>query len=157
MIARHLFEHETFLVTDQGALSAAEMLEILLGMEPAVVEGPLARGQTDYHESTISRPAFERAKTDAAAFIRASRRLPAEVWIGSQKLSLADFAATLAGDAGDAAAVTVRKGNLELEKYVTTDAQRTFNWAIHPEGFSAPELLELARLQAWTLKPARLK
>jgi len=157
MIARHLAQHETFLVTDQGALSAAEMLEILLGMEPAVVEGPLAHGQTDYHESTISRPAFERAKTDAAAFIRASRRLPAEVWIGSQKLSLADFAATLAGDAGDAAAVTVRKGNLELEKYVTTDAQRTFNWAVHPEGFSAPELLELARLQAWTLKPARLK
>jgi hypothetical protein len=44
-----------------------------------------------------------------------------------------------------------------MEKYVTTDARRSFEWLIHPDGFSAPELLELARLQAWTLKPARLK
>ncbi|HVP48803.1 MAG TPA: hypothetical protein VMT32_19555 [Bryobacteraceae bacterium] len=157
MIAWHLGEHETFLVTDQGALSAAEMLEILLGMEPAVVEGPVARGQTDYRESEIRRTAFERAKTDTTGFIRDNRRLPAEVWIGSEKLSLADFAATLAADDGASATVTVRKGNLEMEKYVATDAQRTFNWPIHPEGFSAPELLELTRLQAWTLKPARLK
>jgi hypothetical protein len=33
---------------------------------------------------------------------------------------------------------------------------RSFNWAIQPEGFSAPELLELARLQERTLKPASL-
>jgi hypothetical protein len=44
-----------------------------------------------------------------------------------------------------------------MEKYVSKDALRSFSWPIHPEGFSAPELLELARLQAWTLKPARLK
>ncbi len=107
-------------------------------------------------QGKFSRPAFERAKIDVAGFIRANRRLPAEVWIGSEKLSLADFAATLAADDGTNA-VPVRKGNLEMEKYVATDARRSFDWPIHPEGFSAPELLELARLQAWTLKPARLK
>jgi hypothetical protein len=157
LIARHMAERQTFLATERGVYSAAEMLEILLGMEPSVVEGPLARGQTAYRASEISRPAFERAKTDAAGSIRANRRLPAEVWIGSEKLSLADFAATLAADNGVSSAIAVRKGNLEFEKYVATDAQRTFSWPIHPEGFSAPELLELARLQAWTLKPARLK
>ena len=157
LIARHMAEHQTFLVTDQSTFSAAEMLEVLLGMEPAVVEGPLARGQSAYRGSEISRPAFERAKADAAGFIRANRRLPAEVWIGSEKLSLADFAATLAADDSVSGTVAVRKGNLEFEKYVATDAQRTFSWPIHPEGFSAPELLELGRLQAWTLKPARLK
>jgi hypothetical protein len=156
-IARHLAEQETFLVTDHGALSPAEMLQILLGMEPAAVEGPIARGATTYHFGEISRPAFERAKADASGFIRTNRRLPAEVWIGSQKLSLADFAATLADDDGSAKGIAVRKGNLEMEKYVATDARRSFDWPIHPEGFSAPELLELARLQAWTLKPARLK
>jgi hypothetical protein len=83
--------------------------------------------------------------------------LPAEVWIGSDKLSLADFAATLAADDGVARAVAVRHGNLEMEKYVATDAKRAFDWPIHPAGFSAPQLLELARLQAWTLKPAKLK
>ena len=157
LIARHMAEHQTFLVTDQGVFSVAEMMEILLGMEPSVIEGPVARGQTAYRGSEIPRPAFERAKTDAAGFIRAHRRLPAEVWIGSEKLSLADFAATLAADNGVSGAIAIRKGNLEFEKYVATDAQRTFNWPIHPEGFSAPELLDLARLQAWTLKPARLK
>src|SRR5206468_6213696 len=27
-------------------------------------------------------------------------------------------------------------------------------WIIHKEGFCAPKVLEIARLQAWTLKPA---
>jgi len=157
VIARHMAEHQTFLVTDQSTFSAAEMLQVLLGMEPAVVEGPVARGQTAFRGTEIPRPAFERTKADAAGFIRANRRLPAEVWIGSEKLSLGDFAATLAADDGVSGAIAVRKGNLEFEKYVATDAQRTFNWPIHPEGFNAPQLLELARLQAWTLKPARLK
>jgi hypothetical protein len=44
-----------------------------------------------------------------------------------------------------------------MERYVAIDAGKAFSWAIHPEGFSAPNLLELARLQAWTLKPARLR
>jgi hypothetical protein len=156
-IARHMAERQTFLVTDDGALSAAEMLEVLLGMEPAAVEGPVTRGESTYHASTIARPAFERAIADVAGTIRVNRRLPADVWIGSEKLSLADFAATLGADDGASASVTVRKGNLEMEKYVATDAKGTFSWPIHPEGFSAPQLLELARLQAWTLKPARLK
>lgn len=156
-IARHLAERETFLETDLGALSAAEMLQILLGMKPTLVEGPSSRAATTYHLERVTRPAFERAKTDATDFIRVNRRLPAEVWIGSEKLSLADFAATLAADTGETGAVAVRKGNLEMEKYVSTDPRGSFQWPIHPEGFSAPELLELARLQAWTLKPARLK
>lgn len=156
-IARHVAGRQTFLVADHGALSAAEMLQILLGMEPAIVEGPTTRGITTYRFKEISRPVFERAQADVSGFIRQNRRLPAEVWIGSEKLSLADFAATLAADDGGVGAIAVRKGNLEMEKYVATDARRSFDWPIHPEGFSAPELLELARLQAWTLKPARLK
>ena len=156
-IARYLAQRQTFLETDAGALSASEMLEALLGLEPAVVEGPVARGETTYRGNEIPRPAFERAKADAAGFIRASRRLPADVWVGSEKLSLADFAATLGADDGASATVAVRRGNPEMEKYISTDASGSFNWPIHPEGFSAPQLLDLARLQAWTLKPARLK
>ena len=44
-----------------------------------------------------------------------------------------------------------------FENYFSTDPKGAFSWAIHPEGFSAPELLELGRLQGWTLKPARLR
>ncbi len=156
-IARHLAEHETFLVADGSVFSAGEMLEILLGMAPMRVEGPLARATTTYDAMEIPRSALESAKKDTADFIRQHGRLPAEVWVGSQRLSLADFAATVAADDEVAPAIRVLKGNLEMEKYVATDAQGVFEWPIHPEGFSAPELLELARLQAWTLKPAKLK
>jgi hypothetical protein len=155
--ARHLAGHETFLETEQGTFSAAELLETVLGMEAIVAEGPAARGVTSYGAGSIPRPALERAKADVTGFIRANRRLPAEVWIGSEKISLADFAATLAAADATTDAVPLRKGNLEMEKYVATDARAVFSWPIHPEGFSAPQLLELARLQAWTLKPAKLK
>jgi len=157
VIARHMAARQTFLVTQRSSLSAADMLQILLGIEPALVEGPTVRGVTSIRAGVISRAAFERAKADAAAAIRGQRRLPSEVWIGAERLSLADFAATLGGDDGAASEVQVRKGNPEMERYVATDAHGAFSWPIHPDGFSAPQLLELARLQAWTLKPARLK
>jgi hypothetical protein len=92
-----------------------------------------------------------------ASFIRAHHRLPAEAWIGDEKLSIGDFAATLAGDDGTSAAVPVRRANLQFEQYISNDPRRPFSWPIHPPDFSAPELHELARLQAWTLKPAQLR
>ena len=48
-------------------------------------------------------------------------------------------------------------GNFTADKYVANDDPRIFNWVIHPEGFHAPKLMELAKLQAWTLKPAVLR
>ncbi|HYM09270.1 MAG TPA: hypothetical protein VEU62_00985 [Bryobacterales bacterium] len=156
-IAAHLAAQQTFLETARGSLSAADMLLELLGIEPQVVDGPTARRESTYHAGTIPRPAFERAKADAASFIRRNRRLPGEVWIGSERLSIGDFAATLAGDDAAAPEVPVRKANLEMEKYFSTDAAKAFDWVIHPAGFRAPELLELGKLQGWTLKPARLR
>ena len=156
-IARHMAEHITFLETPQTVLSAAEMLQLLLGMKPREVEGPTLRRVSTYGELEISRAAFERAKTDVAGFLRKERRLPAEAWLGASFLSLADFAATLSADNGKQPSVAVRRGSLEVEKYISNDPRRSFDWAIHPEGFSAPALLELARMQSWTLKPARLK
>ncbi len=156
-VASHMAARQTFLTTPDGALSAADMLQILLGLAPRVVDGPAERRETTFRGASIPRWAFERAKADAAAFISKNGRLPALAWIGSDTLSIGDFAATLAADDGAAAEVPVRKANLECEKYISTDARRSFSWVIHPEGFSAPELLDLGRLQAWTLKPARLK
>jgi glutathione S-transferase len=155
-IAEHLAARQTFLVTEDGALSAADMLLALLGVDPQDVEGPASRQETTWRAPEIPRWLFERAKTDTASFIRANHRLPPSAWLGSERLSLADFAATLAADRPGAPVVTLRKGNPEMERYVSTDAAGSFSWLIHPEGFSAPSLLELARLQAWTLKPARL-
>ena len=47
--------------------------------------------------------------------------------------------------------------NLELvpARHVAQDTPDLFGgWIIHKEGFRAPKILEVARLQTWTLKPA---
>ena len=96
----------------------------------------------------IPRAAFERAKTDTASYIRYHRALPSSVWVDAWQLSLADFAATLAGDEGGTGDVAVRSGSLDFEKYISKDAAKSFDWPIHPVGFAPVELLEMARLQA---------
>ena len=155
-IAAHMSARQIFLETGSGVLSAADMLLALLGMEPQFVDGPSTRATSTFRGEAIPRPAFEHSKADAVSFISANQRLPAAVWIGSETLSIGDFAATLAGDRGDGD-VAVRRANLEFEKYFSNEPAKAFDWPIHPEGFRAPELLELGRLQGWTLEPARLR
>jgi hypothetical protein len=93
----------------------------------------------------------------AKRHIREKRQLPAQVWVNSETLSIGDFAATMAQAPDGAGPVPVRRAVLAFEKYVATDACRHYNWVIHPEGFCAPELYDLGRLEAWTIKPATLK
>jgi hypothetical protein len=157
ILSDHMAARLTFLTIGQDSLSAADALLELLGMPPEFVDGPAERRATTYTDPTIPKAAFERAKADARSFILWHHRLPSAVWIGSRTLSLSDFAATLAGQDNSQDEVRVQTGNPEMEKYIATDPAGAFQWLIHPEGFRAPELLELGRLQAWTLKPARLR
>lgn len=105
--------------------------------------------------------AFAYAVRDTADFCRTFHRVPDEVWIGSESLSPADYLATLAGAMEDAIAsgkapaeVTRREGRFTADRYVAEDSTALWGWVIFPEGFHAPRIMELARLQAWTLKPA---
>lgn len=139
-----------------AGFSPADHLLALLSLPPAHVDGPLHRASTTFKDAAIPRPAFDRAKKDAAAFIRRFRRLPDQVWLGPDSLSLPDFAATLAA-APPSGPVPVRKGRLDIEARIGKDAARLYDWVIHPQGFAPESLLEMARLQAWTLKPARLR
>lgn len=156
-IAEHLSRHIVFLETPQGTFSPADMLLQLLHVDAQTVDGPTGHAVSTVHGATIAPAVFERAAQDAAAFIRRNHRLPNEVFVGSEALSLADFAATLAAKELSPSPIQVVRGNIEFEKYFATDTKASFNWAIHPEGFAAPELLDLGRLQGWTLKPARLR
>jgi hypothetical protein len=139
-------------------LSPAEMLEALLAIEIGTVDGPTAAGTSSYSRASIPAPAFEAATADAVAFMRQTHRLPNQIFIGAETLSLADFAATLAGKVlNSATEVKVLRGKIEFDRYFATDPRKPFNWVIHPEGFAAGPLLDLGRLQGWTLKPARLR
>jgi len=105
--------------------------------------------------------AFSGAVRDTTAFYRAHNRMPAEIWFGVESLSPQDYLATLAAVIGEIAAtgkkpeqVKVRVGNFTTDQYVAADSTKLWDWPIHPENFQAPKIMEQARLQAWTLKPA---
>ena len=155
--AERLGREMRFAEIDGTTVSAAEMLLALLGLPPQVVDGPVRAGKTTYAKATIPGPVFRSAASDAADSIRRLARLPAEVFIGAESLSLADFAATLASSFGQNGDVEVRHGTTTFDRYFASDGRRSFNWVIHPEGFDGSALLELGRLQGWTLKPARLR
>jgi hypothetical protein len=157
-IAEHLSQQITFLEASGVALSPADMLLQLLRLEPQVVDGPTAHGITTLRSDVIPDYLFERAERDAADFISRNHRLPNQVFIAAEMLSLPDFAATLAAHAlNPSAAVHLVRGRVRFDQYFATDAKASFNWPIHPAGFAAPELLALGRLQGWTLKPAILR
>jgi hypothetical protein len=157
LIAKHLRDGINYLNSGGETLSPADMVLQLLGLEPQVVDGPTARGKTSWHSDTIPRAAFEAATRDAADFVRHNKRLPNQVFVGAETLSLTDFVATLAASAGTSSdPVRVTRSDLKFERYFSKDPVKSFNWPIHPLGFAAPELLELGKLQGWTLKPARL-
>ena len=104
-----------------------------------------------------------RTTQDVNRFLTRNGRVPEEVWLGSSSLSPSDYLATL-GNAvetvltGSHAPVTMqrRTGTFTADHYVAPDSQDLWGWVIFPDGFHAPELMALARLQAWTLKPALL-
>jgi hypothetical protein len=155
--ATHLSQHIVFAPIHGEMLSPADMLLALLDVKPQIVDGPTAHGITTYSKPTIPAPAFRIAVSDAADFIRRFHRLPNEVFIGAETLSLADFAATLAGSIDATTEVKLQRGNIEFERFFASDGRKPFNWIIHPEGFDGTPLLDLARLQGWTLKPASLR
>ncbi len=156
-LARHFNKSVTFLSLPSGDLSAADILLELLGMPAEYVDGPARAGITTYEETTIPEFVFDSSLKDVKSFIRANHRLPNEVFVGSKTLSLVDFAATLAQYLLAPGPIRVAHGKLGFEQYFSTDAEGAFKWPIHPEGFAPEELLQLARLQGWTLKPARLR
>jgi len=156
-LARHFTESVTFLSLPSGDLSAADILLELLNIPVRYVDGPTAAGITTYQETTIPAVAFDSTLQDVKSFIETNHRLPSEVFVGSKTLSLVDFAATLARLLLTPGPIQVVHGKLGFEGCFSTDSKGAFNWPIHPDGFAPDELLELARLQGWTLKPARLR
>ncbi len=111
--------------------------------------------------------AFRDTLRDAVDFMAKEHRVPARVFVGPDPVSPADF---LVGVASVYLALST-EGKLPTDKsvelgkdvellparHIAADTPGLFGgWIIHKEGFRAPKILEVARWQAWSLKPAIL-
>ena len=128
--------------------------------------GPDSPPPTTAHPSEVPALALRDTLRDVDHFIRTHHRVPSRVYIGPDAIPPSDFLVTLASVhlTGSAkglfsiqAPLPVSSGiTNSLERFIAPDSPSLFGgWIIHREGFRAPRVMEIARLQAWTLKPAR--
>ena len=164
----------TYAVDGDAALSPSELLYLTCAAldsmasgrrethRPLPLDGPTRRCATSLPaDAAIDTRACLGAAADLLRFADAHRRLPDRVHLGVDWLAPADFLLS-AGDllrarlAGDdfPADVPLRRGELALESHVRADA---WDWPVFPSAFRGERLVEMGRLQAWTLKPALLR
>jgi hypothetical protein len=160
---------KAFSVADQFELftvAVAQLIEFRKVKFPVAANGLLGPDSLSPTNATerVPWPAFRDAVLDARDFIRTHQRVPARVFIGADAVAPADFLVALASvyaarqkDGGlSAEGISLRRNTVVTpERHVAKDTPNLFGgWVIHKEGFRAPKILEVARLQAWTLKPA---
>lgn len=167
----------SFQQRDGHALSAAETLLLLNHYVASHADG---KGAKSLELSllplgpTSAVPAFtEAVTTDASQFSRTARdvddylrkrgRVPSAVWLGSTAVppeaylkALAEVAGELANGRAMPEKITVAPTPLACAKHVSEDGANLWGWVIFPPNFRAPILMEVARRQSWTIKPALL-
>jgi peptidoglycan/xylan/chitin deacetylase (PgdA/CDA1 family) len=177
-IARQVGPDISFQERDGYNLSASEQMELLNKFVEERIRkndsAPIVLDGTPYGPSSefpamsqnveVPWSQFSRTVLDVGGFTRKNGQIPTAVWFGSTAVSPESYLVALAGvttslmtKGAPPESVTVGPAHLAAEKYVAEDSPKIWDWVIFPEGFHAPNLMSLARLQAWTLKPARLK
>jgi peptidoglycan/xylan/chitin deacetylase (PgdA/CDA1 family) len=157
---------DQFALLTSAAAALVELYVVSPGVELQSLDGPArAFGPSTGMPASEAFPwrAFADAVRDTTAYCAVNRRIPSEIWIGAEAVPPADYLATIAGAlesvnaSGRAPAQVARRiGRFTADRYVAEDSVKLWSWPIFPPGFHAPHLMELARLQAWTLKPAVL-
>ncbi len=136
----------------------------LLGPDSA--SGYLLAGPAGEGRQTIAWPAFRNATLDVRDYLRVHGRVPARVFIGAESVAPADFLGGLAfayqyeREHGKLPLQGVRLGKglaVLADRHMAKDPAGLFDWVIHKADFRPAQILEVARLQAWTLKPAVCK
>lgn len=133
---------------------------ILLDQTP---DGPSQRGTPLAGEVTADWSQVTRTAADVADLVRKERRVPSTVWLGSTGVppesylsGIAPVVASLIAGKAAPEQVTFAPASLAAAKHVADDGPNLWGWVIFPPGFRAPLMMELAKRQAWTLKPALL-
>ena len=167
----------TFQRHDEYCLSAAEALWLLnqyiaeqgghKAAPPILSEqsplGPAEAADALNGEVTADWSQVVRTAADVADLMTKQGRVPTTVWLGSKGVPPESYLVAIAGVAskllsgGSAPSeVTFRPAKLAAAQYVSDDGAHLWGWVIFPPGFRAPRMMELAKRQAWTIKPAVL-
>lgn len=154
-------------------LSAAESLALLTQFAVATraVKGPASVhlpqspfGPTQApptHESVEATwSQFQRTVADVNDYVATHGRVPNAVWLGSVPISPESYLRALAESIPALRSgrlpekVMCRPATLRDASRVKDDQPGLWGWVIFPPKFSAPDMMALAKRQAWTLKPA---
>jgi hypothetical protein len=176
-IAEAVSDNVDFQKTEGYALSPAEVLLLLNhfvaeeGRDRQILGvtlknspfGPSSPSPALADDVTADWSQVTRTAADVDDFLAKQERVPGTVWLGSVGVppeaylrSIAKVAADLLGGKEAPKTVKFHPAKLATTKHVADDDPKLWGWVIFPPGFHAPALMELAKRQAWTLKPAVL-
>jgi hypothetical protein len=173
-IAKAVGDEVSFQTHKGYALSASEVFALLnayVAETPAekltVKKTPLGpTGLIPLMSESVTTDAsqFRRTCLDVADYLDKHGRIPSAVWLGSRAVppeayltALARMARLRLDGKELPESIEIKPAKLAAAKYVSDDdPQKLWGWVIFPPGFRAPALMELAKKQAWTLKPAIL-
>lgn len=122
--------------------------------------GPASAPQRFVSDGTFRWNAMQQAAQELLDTVYATKQLPSIIWVAGEPMRPEDFAVTLASLVAAerySGNIPMRQGELEAKQYVADDSPRLWGWVIFPKGFDAPRMMEIAKLQAWTIKPAAFR
>ena len=179
-IARNVRPAVSFQVYRDYDLSASEVLWLLNTYVSRVIHkgpsqyialqgtptGPSTDPAGAAMDATVKVPwyQFRWAVQDVEGALQTNGQVPTVVWVGgnpyppaSYLVALARVASTLLAGNRPPGEVSLAPAHLAAAQYVAKDTAKVWDWPIFRPDFTGKHLLDLARLQAWTLKPAQLE
>ena len=119
-------------------------------------------GEKQTEQQTTSNQLL-RTAIDVQDYLAKHGSVPDAVWLGGIHASpetylqgLASVALLMLEGKELPEFITVTPATLDAAKYVSDDDIKLWKWVIFPKGFHAPAVMQLAKCQAWTIKPAVL-
>ncbi|MDO1449413.1 hypothetical protein Q0590_24270 [Rhodocytophaga aerolata] len=126
---------------------------------PDTLYGPTEPGPILESPYTTSVNQLQRTAVDVASYLQQHKRIPATIWLGSKGVSPEVYLSTIArlipllGNSKPPQTIECKPAKLTTTQYIAQDSEQLWGW-LFPTGWHSPALMELAKLQAWTIKPA---
>ncbi|MBL8823895.1 MAG: hypothetical protein JNJ77_15015 [Planctomycetia bacterium] len=144
----------------------ASTLDVIISKTlPGAIAGPCRAPCKEVQRNLkLDRNDIERAVGQVKDYLQVHQQIPPEVWIGSQAVTperfllemvrTLDYRSQIRQKPLRTVLLISTDPGLLTTKHVADNGPHLWKWVIFPEGFSAPNVMHHARLQAWTLKPA---